>query len=143
ISGAVRLSGDLRLAALEQALITVGERHQVFRTRFVTRDEEPEQIIDRDARLKLEKEDLRALKSEDREKNLRERIEEEFRKPFALSHAPLARIILLRLDEREHVLFISMHHIVSDGWSINVLIRELTELYAAFSRGQPSPLPPL
>src|SRR5258708_434114 len=142
ISGAARLSGELDCAALAQAVLAVGDRHEVRRTRFAMKDEGPVQIIEKDARLMLQSEDLRAFKPEDRENTLRERIEEESRRPFALSRCPLARVALLRTDEQEHVLFISMHHIVSDGWSIHVLMRELTEMYAAFSRGQLSSLPP-
>jgi len=143
ISGAVRLLGELELAALEQALSTVAERHQVFRTRFALNNEEPVQVVEKDARLALEHEDLRPLTPEEREHHFRKKIAAAYRKPFNLNRAPLARAILLRLGEKEHVLFVSMHHIVCDGWSINLLIRELTELYAAFNQGRPSSLPAL
>ena len=143
ISGAVRLSGELDLAALEHAVRGVSERHQVFRTRFVLEGDQSAQIIETDIRLGLEYHDLRLLEPNEREGRLSQKIREESQKPFALDRAPLARMILLRLDEQEYVLFISMHHIISDGWSISVLIRELTELYATFSQGRPSSLLPL
>ena len=143
VSGAVRLSGELDPGALEQALVAIAERHQVFQTRFVLENDEPVQIIENETKLTLEHDDLCSLRSEERQHRLHQRIAKEYQKPFVLSHAPLARVILLKLDEREHVLFISMHHIVCDGWSISLLIRELTELYAAYSEARPSSLPPL
>src|SRR5258708_30374351 len=84
ISGAARLSGELDFAALAQAVLAVEDRHEILRTRFAMKEEEPVQIIEKDARLILRSEDLRALKPEDRENTLRELIEEDARRPVAV-----------------------------------------------------------
>lgn len=136
ISGAVRLSGELNIPALEQALGLLARRHQVLRTRFELRDGEPTQIVQEDTTLRVQYEDLQSFRPEEREGRLKAGIEEESRKPFLLSQAPLARVVLLQTGEGQYVLFVSMHHIISDGWSVGVLIRELSELYAASSEGR-------
>lgn len=140
ISGAVRLSGELNIPALEQALAALAKRHQVLRTRFELKDAEPAQSVEHDATVNLQYEDLQSFKPEERAGRLAIRIEEESRKAFLLSQAPLVRVVLLQTSEGEYVLFVSMHHIISDGWSVGVLIRELSELYAASSQDRPPSL---
>lgn len=140
ISGAVRLSGELNIPALEQALTALARRHQVLRTRFELRDGGPTQIVEPDATVSLQYEDLQSFRPEERAGRLAARIEEESQKPFLLSQAPLARVVLLQTGEGQGVLFVSTHHIISDGWSVGVLIRELSELYAALSEDRPPSL---
>ncbi|WP_216840682.1 condensation domain-containing protein, partial [Dyella sp. S184] len=84
--------------------------------------------------------DLGHLPAAEREAQLRARLQEELARPFDLQIGPLLRFGLLRLAEDEHILFLTMHHIVSDGWSVGVVMRELAALYRAFMQGLPSPL---
>ncbi|NRD67016.1 amino acid adenylation domain-containing protein, partial [Corallococcus exiguus] len=133
---ALRLEGDLDVGVLERALREVVSRHEALRTTFEVQDGQPLQVIHSDMALHLERVEVS-------ESAARQRIEQEMLKPFDLSRGPLLRALLLKLGNQEHALVVSMHHIVSDGWSLGVLIREVGALYAAFSSGQPSPLPEL
>ncbi|MGE6764048.1 non-ribosomal peptide synthase/polyketide synthase, partial [Corallococcus interemptor] len=135
---AVRLEGDLDVAVLEQALREVVHRHEALRTTFVAGNPEPEQRPSPDSVFSVAVEDLTSNTAA-----LQKRVEQEVLRPFELAHGPLLRARLLKLGAREHVLVVTMHHIVSDGWSLGVLIREVGALYAAFVQGQPSPLPEL
>ena len=138
---AARLEGALDLGALERAVNELVRRHEALRTRFVEVDGEPEQEILPELKLKLQVEDLsRQREGEDREAEVRRFINEEAVGVFNLAQGPLLRLKVLRLGERKHVLLVTMHHIVSDGWSMEVLMRELTAIYKAFSEGQESPL---
>ena len=87
--------------------------------------------------------DLRALPEAERESEARRLLQEESQRPFDLAQGPLLRGCLLRLGEQEHILLVTLHHIISDGWSLGVLVHELAVLYDAFAAGQPSPLPAL
>jgi amino acid adenylation domain-containing protein len=127
LSGRLHLEGRLDTAALEASLNEIVRRHEALRTIFSTRDGEPVQIILSELHLPLP---------------LIER-EEEAQRPFNLSTGPLVRAQLLRLSTEHHILLLSMHHIVSDGWSIGILIRELATLYEAYAAGSESPLPEL
>ena len=138
--GAVRLSGELDVSALERSLAEIVRRHEVLRTSFVTEDGIPVQQIAAASEVYLRQVDLSGLEEERREQETERESEEEARRPFDLSRGPLLRVVLLRLGEREHVLLVTMHHVVSDGWSVGVLIRELGILYAAYRRGEESPL---
>jgi amino acid adenylation domain-containing protein len=140
---AMRLEGELRAEALERALGEITRRHESLRTRFVEVDGEPMQLIDEAAPLPLPFIDLSRLPEDAREPEARRLAAEEARTPFCLSTGPLLRATLLRLRADEHVVLLTMHHIVSDGWSAGVLIREIVALYEAFSRGEASPLPEL
>ncbi|MBZ4377478.1 non-ribosomal peptide synthetase, partial [Corallococcus sp. AS-1-6] len=133
---ALRLEGDLDVGILERALREVMRRHEALRTTFAVQDDQPIQVIHSDMALHLER---AVVPAED----ARQRIEQEMLKPFDLSRGPLIRALLLKLGESEHALVVTMHHIVSDGWSLGVLIREVGVLYTAYSSGQPSPLPEL
>ena len=88
-------------------------------------------------------EDLSAWESEGRDQEALRRLRLSAQQPYDLQESPLFRALLLRLDRQEHILLLGMHHIVSDGWSVGSLVRELVALYGAFSRGEVSPLPPL
>ena len=138
-----RLGGALDPAALERALGEIVRRHEALRTTFGEVDGSPVQVIAPFGGFALAVEDLSALGAADREAALGRRAGEEARRAFDLSAGPLFRAALLRLGAEDHVLLLSMHHVVSDGWSMGVLLRELSALYAAYREGRESPLPEL
>src|SRR6266540_7310153 len=121
----------------------VVRRHEVLRTRFEVEDATPVQVIAPELKFELEVEDLSALAARECEAEAQRRAQEEAAQPFDLEHGPLLRARLLRLGESEHWLLLTLHHIVTDGWSSGVLRRELSVLYEAFRAGRPSPLPEL
>jgi amino acid adenylation domain-containing protein len=142
----VRLSGRLDLPALERSLNAVIRRHEALRTAFLTSEGRPRQVILPGAALSLPLIDLRTLPLAQRQAEALRQVGVAARQPFDLSHAPLLRAMVLQLDEQEYLLFLMMHHIVSDGWSIGVLIQELATLYTACLSQQPNAeqaLPPL
>jgi amino acid adenylation domain-containing protein/non-ribosomal peptide synthase protein (TIGR01720 family) len=143
IPSAVRLTGSLHVAVLEQSLNEIVQRHEVLRTTFAVVSGEPIQVIAPVLALTIPRVDLRNLPEAQQEAQVERLATEEAQQPFDLAKGPLLRATLLHLDEAEHVLLLTMHHIVSDGWSMGVLIRELAALYEAFSTGKPSPLPEL
>jgi amino acid adenylation domain-containing protein/non-ribosomal peptide synthase protein (TIGR01720 family) len=138
---ALRLQGPLDSAALSRAVEALARRHEVLRTTFEARGGRPYQIIRDDGAPTLSIEDLRA--SPVPEEAMRAEAAAERARPFDLARGPLLRARLLRVGDDDHVLLLSMHHIVSDAWSNGVLVGELFALHAAESRGAPSPLPPL
>ncbi|HEX5706332.1 MAG TPA: amino acid adenylation domain-containing protein, partial [Pyrinomonadaceae bacterium] len=140
---AVRLTGELNVAALEWTLGEIMRRHEALRTTFADNASGPVQVIADSVRPQLSVTDLRDLPEDEREREAQRLAEAEARRPFDLSRGPLVRASLLRLEDTKHALLFTMHHIVSDGWSMGVLIREVTALYAAYVAGQPSPLPEL
>ncbi|MBW4625289.1 MAG: AMP-binding protein [Brasilonema octagenarum HA4186-MV1] len=136
---AVHLTGELNLTTLEQSLNEVVRRHQALRTSFSEVQGRPIQVIAPTLKITLPVTDLPGASVESAL-----RIATEFaQQPFDLSQAPLLRAKLLRLTQQEHMLLLVMHHIISDGWSIGILIQELAEIYKSFSKGLPSPLPEL
>ena len=137
---AVRLKGELKLAALEATLSEVVRRHEVLRTTFSVREGEPVQIIREAERVRLSVEDLSELSEVEREAEAGRRAAAEAQAPFDLEQGPLLRIRVLRLAASEHVVLLTMHHIVSDGWSMGVLVKEVAALYEAYAAGQASPL---
>jgi amino acid adenylation domain-containing protein len=138
-----RLGGTLDETALERALGEIVRRHEALRTAFREVDGAPVQVIAPFGGFALPVEDLSGLGEADREAALRELAREEAARPFDLAAGPLFRASLLRLSAVDHVLLLSMHHIVSDGWSMGVLFGELSALYAAYREGGESPLPEL
>ncbi|MFL6286412.1 MAG: amino acid adenylation domain-containing protein, partial [Pyrinomonadaceae bacterium] len=140
---ALRLLGPLDVDALGRALNAIVERHESLRTRFEESGGEAVQIVEPEVDLGLPVADLSSLDAETRAERVREAMRREASEPFDLSRGPLVRVRLLRLGDEEHVLLRTLHHIVSDGWSQGVFNRELMLLYAAFRRGEPSPLRPL
>ena len=143
VPAALRLTGLLNLAALEQTFNEIVRRHEALRTTFAMVEGQPVQVIAPTLIVPLSVVDLRSLPNIERETQALRLITEAAQQPFNLSTDSLLRVRLLRLDETEHILLINLHHIVSDGWSMGVLIRELATLYAAISSEKPSPLPPL
>ncbi|MCP3059792.1 amino acid adenylation domain-containing protein, partial [Myxococcus sp. K38C18041901] len=137
---AIHLSGELSLPALQLALDALMERHESLRTSFALHDGQPFQLIAPSLALPLTCVDLQQVPVDEREERLTQLSEEAARQPFDLSQGPLIRVALLRADERKHILLLTMHHIVSDGWSMDVLFRELNALYTAFTRDASSPL---
>ena len=140
---ALRLSGRLREEALERSLGEILRRHEALRTTFRTVGGHPVQVVSPVQPLRVPVVDLTRLPVSDRLTESARLASEETVRPFHLVHGPLFRVTLLRLDTEEHVLLMTVHHILSDGWSTGVLYRELETLYAAFSAGEPSPLPEL
>jgi amino acid adenylation domain-containing protein len=144
LPAALRLLGRLDVGALQATLDRVIARHESLRTRFVAVDGVPyQQIAPADCGFDLRLEDLRELSAEEREATVAARAAEEMSAPFDLSAGPVIRGRLLELGADEHVLLLTMHHIVSDGWSIGIFVRELAALYTAFCKGENDPLPPL
>ncbi len=145
VPAAVRLTGRLDTAALAASFAGIARRHAVLRTTFQTLDGVPVQAISAAAGLPLPAVDLAALPGTRREAAARRLAEEEGMRPFDLVRGPLVRAALLRLAAEEHVALFTLHHIVSDGWSMGVLIRELAALYPAHLPGGASApaLPPL
>ncbi|HEV2844900.1 MAG TPA: condensation domain-containing protein, partial [Thermoanaerobaculia bacterium] len=143
IPGNARLRGSLDAAVLARALDELVARHEPLRATFVNRDGRPAQEILPASGLAVPRIDLSALPEARREAEARKLSGDEAVRPFDLARGPLLRAAILRLGAEDHVLLLTVHHIVSDGWSMRVLIRELGALYAAFAEGRPSPLPEL
>lgn len=141
IPAAVRLVGVLNGAVLEQSLNAIIQRHEILRTRFVLVDEQPVQVITPTLTVTLPVVDLQQLT--DPEAEIQRLAAQEAEQPFDLTKGPLLRVTLLKLGETEHILLFTIHHIIFDAWSREVLIRELATLYESFSRGQSALLPEL
>ncbi|MFB2923836.1 amino acid adenylation domain-containing protein [Aerosakkonema funiforme] len=138
---AVRLFGSLNVKALEQSLNEVIKRHESLRTSFIEINGEPVQQIAPTLTLTIPIVDLREF-SENIQKAQQLAIAE-VRQPFALDKAPLLRVKLLQMGENDWVILFTMHHIISDAWSLGILIQEIATFYEAFSLRKPSPLPEL
>ncbi len=136
----VRLKGHLHGAALEQTLGEIIRRHESLRTVFPAVDDQPIQIIRPPAKFNLPIIDLSGAAEEEREFQAASLAQEQTLRRFDLAAGPLLRLMLLRLKEDEHILICTMHHIIGDGQSFEVVIAELSRIYGAFSQGQPSPL---
>ncbi|HEX8275787.1 MAG TPA: amino acid adenylation domain-containing protein [Longimicrobiaceae bacterium] len=139
----LRVRGALDPATLERVLAEIVSRHESLRTRFGLVDGEPSQLVDPPGRFVLPVADLAALPPAARKAAADRIAAAEGRALFDLGRGPLFRARLLRLAPEEHLLLLTTHHIVSDGWSSGVLLRELALLYGAFTAGEPSPLPEL
>jgi amino acid adenylation domain-containing protein len=138
-----RLRGLLNIAALERSLNEIVRRHEALRTCFKVVQEQPVQVIAPDLALPMPLVDFTHVPSYEREAAARGCAEREALRCFDLACGPLMRVSLLRLSDREHILLLVVHHIVSDEWSMGILLKELAALYEAFSLGLPSPLPEL
>ncbi len=143
ISIVLKLTGQLNVTALNQSLSEVVCRHEVLRTTFTTSNGQPVQVISPTLTLSLPVLNFQDLSKTRQEDEIQQLAHKEARRPFDLVSGPLLKATLLQLDKEEHVLLVIVHHIVFDGWSKHVFIRELFQIYEAFSTGQPSPLPQL
>ncbi|HYG63278.1 MAG TPA: amino acid adenylation domain-containing protein [Thermoanaerobaculia bacterium] len=140
---ALRAEGPLDRSVLARTLTEIVRRHETLRTVFASREGEPVQVIKPASSFPLPLVDLSGLLESARETALLTLTGEEAGRPFDLARGPLLRGLLLRLAEREHIVALTMHHIVSDAWSLGILVHEVVALYAAFAAGRPSPLPEL
>src|SRR5262249_24297942 len=138
------------LKVLEAVINEIVRRHEVLRTKFELSAgrpaQVPVQVIDQWQPRRLQVEDLTSFSPEQREQEIKRLVKHEAETGFDLSTGPLLRVKVLELDQHQHVLLFTMHHIVSDGWSMGILIREVGALYQAYSMGrarEPSPLPEL
>ena len=143
ICSGLRLRGALDVSALQRSLDALVSRHESVRTRLVTVAGEPRQIVDAARAVPMAVLDLAAETETAAEAALADAARNEARRPFDLGSGLLLRATLIRLAPESHALLISVHHIVSDGWSLDLMQKELTALYAAFVEGRPDPLPPL
>ncbi|HLO86301.1 MAG TPA: amino acid adenylation domain-containing protein [Nostocaceae cyanobacterium] len=140
IPAAIRLRGKLNIAALTKSITEIIQRHEILRTTFTAVDGEALQIIGKGDNFTLSLINLQELPETKKQQEVLNLANLEAQKPFNLLKDSLIRVTLLQLAETDHVLLLTMHHIVSDGWSIGILIKELTTLYTAFSQNRPSPL---
>lgn len=140
---AFKVIGQLDIAALEHSLNELVQRHEALRTTFSVVDGQPVQVVTPSLAVTLSLVDLISMTEADRQFEALRLANEQARRPFDLTRAPLFRASVLRLAEEEHVLLLTLHHIVSDGWSMGVLFRELAAVYDDFLTGKPSALPQL
>ena len=136
MTAGLRLHGELKQAALLRSFDYLIQRHEVLRTVFRTDGEQPAQVVLGEQTLALEKVDLSGLPADERETRLAAQVANATGQPFDLRQGPLLRAHLFRLADDEHVLVVCMHHIVSDGWSMDVMIQEFVQCYQAFSEGR-------
>jgi aspartate racemase len=139
----LRLTGELNVTALNRALNHLVMRHESLRTSFAVTDGVPAQVVAEDVTLDLPLVDLSHVAAAERDATVHRMLAADARRPFDLANGPLIRSSLYRLQETEHILLVTLHHIVTDGWSMGIFERELSALYEAFAKGEPSPLPEL
>ena len=140
---AIRLKGNLKVEVLRQTLEEIVRRHESLRTTFIAVDGKPMQLIAEGAEMEMPVIDLSQLAENLREAEAEQLTRQEVTRAFDLARSPLFRGRLLKLSEDEHILLLTMHHIICDGWSMGMLFNELGVLYDAYSKGQASPLPEL
>jgi len=140
---AVRMRGELDAVALQKSINEIVRRHECLRTKFENQQGHPIQIVYQDAAVIIPTIDLSSMSDHDRETEAHRVAMAEFSKPFDLAQGPLIRMLLIRLAEHHHIVLLTLHHIVSDGWSIGIFVREFAALYEQFSTGSTSQLPEL
>ncbi|MGC2698348.1 MAG: amino acid adenylation domain-containing protein [Candidatus Angelobacter sp.] len=143
VGAAVRLNGELDVTALQQALETIVQRHDVLRARFPLVDDKPVQIVEASSTVPWHNIDLSGWPEDERETEAQKVISQENARPIVLRIESPIRATLVKLNPAEHIFLLSVHHIVFDGWSGDVLLRELAILYEAFVKGLPPALPAL
>jgi acyl carrier protein len=140
---AVKVSGSLGLPLFKRSLEEIVRRHEVLRTTFCAHDGQAVQIITTAQAIALPLIDLSTLAEAEQQRLVQLLSREEAASPFDLAHGPLLRTTVLRLAETEHIVLLTMHHIISDAWSMNLLVNEVATLCQAYSRGEETPLPEL
>ncbi|MES2295469.1 MAG: amino acid adenylation domain-containing protein [Pseudomonadota bacterium] len=140
---AVRLTGALDVTALARTLNDIVARHEALRTTFAVVNGAPQQVVSARLELAIAINDLRSLPHAERDAKSTWLLQDAAQAPFDLQRGPLLRAGVIRMGDLEHILLLTMHHIVSDGWSIGVLVREVAALYGAHVQNLPSPLPAL
>ncbi|MEG3971751.1 amino acid adenylation domain-containing protein, partial [Microcoleus sp. T2B6] len=140
---ALRLFGQLNIAALQSSINEIIQRHEALRTNFAIVGDQPVQVIASTLSFQLEVVNLLHLSESQREIEAKRLATVEANRPFNLEQEPLLRGEVLQLGEKEYLLLLTMHHIISDGWSLGVFVKELTKLYQAFCTGKPPVLPEL
>jgi amino acid adenylation domain-containing protein len=140
---ALRLRGRLDVDALRRTVQSIVDRHESLRTHFGEDQGEPVQIIASRLTVEIPMEDLSLLSQTEQQRQVMAFLNNEWREPFDLAHGPLLRVKLLKLAEDDHVLLRTFHHIVSDGWSLGVFMKEFRDLYEAYLQGRENPLPDL
>jgi pimeloyl-ACP methyl ester carboxylesterase len=140
---ALQFSGPLDVPVLERALNAIVSRHEVLRTSFAQVDGVPKQVIKTEAPLRLDVIDLESVPAEKRRERIEQEMIAEAARPLSLTQAPIFRTVLLRLAPAENVLMLTLHHVVADGWSNGLLVREVGLFYDAFLHGKQVHLPAL
>lgn len=140
---ALRLEGALDIAAVEHSLNEIIRRHEVLRTQFHTVEGQPTQVISSASPMRLVLSDIGSVPAHRCDSHIHDFVREEAKRPFDLTHGPLIRASLLRIASEDHVLLLTLHHIVFDSWSVDILLRELTTVYRSFTAGDNSRLPEL
>ncbi|WP_306423302.1 non-ribosomal peptide synthetase [Nostoc favosum] len=143
IPGAVRLQGQLNVEALQQSFNEIVSRHEALRTNFQTKEGQAVAVVSEDKPITLSILDISDLPANQQQAEIKQQVAQAAQQLFDISNDHLLRVKLLRLALQEHIVLLTMHHIISDAWSIGVLVEELAALYPAFCHGQPSPLPTL
>ncbi|MBE9228019.1 non-ribosomal peptide synthase/polyketide synthase [Phormidium sp. LEGE 05292] len=138
-----RLNGSLNIVALEQSLSEIIRRHEIWRTTFPTIDGQPVQVISPPTALTLPVHNLQGLSTQEQSDRIQQIAQSFASQPFDLAVGPLVQFTLLQLSDQEYVLISKMHHIIYDGWSLNIFKNELSQLYIAFTQGLSNPLPEL
>ena len=139
----VKLQGNLKLDILEQSLNEIIRRHEVLRTNFKTESGQPQQIINPERKINLIIHDLENLTIAEQEAQILELSRQETTQAFNLEKDLLLRVTVIRIKPQEHIVLLVMHHIISDGWSMDIVVRELITLYKAYCAGEESPFPEL
>ncbi|MFN6559095.1 MAG: amino acid adenylation domain-containing protein [Nostoc sp. ChiSLP01] len=139
----INFKGCINLTALQDSLNEIIRRHEVLRTSFTLIDGQPIQVVNQAVPVTFAVEDLRFLSENERTQEARRLATEFAKQPFDLSAESLLRSKILQLNDRNYQLLVTLDHIIADGWSMGILIKELTALYEAFSTGRVSPLPKL
>jgi NRPS condensation-like uncharacterized protein len=139
----IRITGDLNLICLEKSFQQIVARHEILRTSFIAVKGEPQQVIYPHLPLKIAIDDIQELPAAVQEQEIKNLVGQEAQQPFDLAQIPLFRVKILQLNPQEFILVLTMHHIITDAWSIEILVKELLTLYQGFYLQQPATLSPL
>ncbi len=143
MASALALRGPIRIELLEKTFAAIVQRHESLRTRFVDKEGITSQVVDDSSGWQLTSNDISALAGSEQDNAVQQALDREVLTPFNLETGPLFRVQVIRRSSEDHVLIVGMHHVVSDGWSMEILVKELITLYVSFAAGHGNPLPPL